>query len=151
MSDINELEICIKAVKENSNLSFIASMTFNKISGNVFKTIMGVSIKDMVERVYSFSGRIVGTNCGNGSREMLEIVKAMKDETKKYSKNIFLIAQPNAGMPVVENQITKYNETPYDFKEIIPFYLEAGINIIGGCCGTTPEHIKVIRKLIDSV
>jgi 5-methyltetrahydrofolate--homocysteine methyltransferase len=57
--------------------------------------------------------------------------------------------QANAGLPIFENDILVYSETPEKIKEIIPKLIDAGANIIGGCCGTTPEHIKVISKIVS--
>jgi 5-methyltetrahydrofolate--homocysteine methyltransferase len=57
--------------------------------------------------------------------------------------------QANAGLPEIENGILKYYETPEKIRNLIPKIIEAGANIIGGCCGTTPDHIKVIREVVD--
>jgi len=148
MSDINELNACILAVKDSTNLPLIASMTFQKINDNNFKTMMGVSVEDFVKKTVSKKCQIIGTNCGDGTNEMLDIVKEIKRVLESYEQKVFVLAQPNAGKPKFKNEKTYFDESPDKFKEIIPEYLEVGVNIIGGCCGTTPEHIEVIKKLV---
>lgn len=149
MTDINELEAATLAVKDCSNLPLISSMTFQEIEPGVFKTMMGVGMEQFVNKVIELGGNIIGTNCGNGSNLMLNIVKQMKEITQEKGEENFIMAQPNAGNPTEVEGITKFDETPEDFRRIIPEYLDVGINIIGGCCGTTSEHIRVIREIVD--
>jgi 5-methyltetrahydrofolate--homocysteine methyltransferase len=76
---------------------------------------------------------------------MVEIVKSIRE----VSERIPIIIQANAGLPVFENEKIVYSETPEKIKQIIPKLIDAGANIIGGCCGTTPKHIKVICEIVD--
>jgi 5-methyltetrahydrofolate--homocysteine methyltransferase len=75
---------------------------------------------------------------------MIEPISEMRKLT-----TAFLIAQPNAGMPKIVKDKTVYQETPDEFKRHIPALIKAGANIVGGCCGTTPEHIKEIKKVLQ--
>ena len=77
---------------------------------------------------------------------MIEIVKKIREVSAK----IPVIIQANAGLPVFEKEELVYSETPEKIKEIIPKLIDAGTNIIGGCCGTTPEHIKVISEIVGN-
>lgn len=140
---LDEAEEAIKAVKENTSLEVICTFTFDK-SGDEFKTLMGVSPQQMVESLIQFGADIVGTNCGSGFLDMIEIVKKIREVSTK----IPVIVQANAGLPVFENGELVYSETPEKIKEIIPKLIDAGANIIGGCCGTTPKHIKVISEIV---
>jgi len=142
---LDEAELAIKAAKENTSLEVICTFTFDK-SGNEFKTLMGVSPQQMVESLIQFGADIIGANCGSGFIDMIEIVKKIREVSTK----IPVIIQANAGLPVFENGELIYSETPEKIKAIIPKLIEAGTNIIGGCCGTTPEHIKVIAEIVGN-
>ncbi|RMD99175.1 MAG: methionine synthase, partial [Calditrichaeota bacterium] len=86
----------------------------------------------------------LGANCGKGFEEMVDIIREMRPLTR-----LPLIAQPNAGLPEWVDGVAVYPETP---EKIVPFakkLLQLGANIIGGCCGTGPEHIKMMRTLVD--
>lgn len=141
---LDEAEQAIKAVKENTSLEVICTFTFDK-SGDEFKTLMGVSPEQMTESLINYGADIIGANCGFGYEDMPKIVQSIRS----VSRSIPIIIQANAGLPVFENDQLIYSETPEKIKTIIPKIIEAGANIIGGCCGTTPEHIKVISKIVN--
>jgi len=141
---LDEAEQAIKAVKENTSLEVICTFTFDK-SGDEFKTLMGVSPEQMTESLINYGADIIGANCGFGYEDMPKIVHSIRS----ISKSIPIIIQANAGLPVFENDQLIYSETPEKIRTIIPKIIEAGANIIGGCCGTTPEHIKVISKIVN--
>ena len=140
---LDEAEQAIKAVKENTSLEVICTFTFDK-SDYGFKTLMGVTPQQVAESLIICGADIIGANCGSGFEDMVEIVKKIRE----VSARIPIIIQANAGLPVFENGELVYSETPDKIKEIIPKLIDAGANIIGGCCGTTPEHIKVISKIV---
>jgi len=142
---LDEAEQAINAVKENTSLEVICTFTFNK-SDNGFKTLMGISPQQMTESLIHFGTDIIGANCGSGFEDMVEIAKSIRE----VSARIPIIIQANAGLPSFENNQLVYSETPERIKEIIPKLINAGANIIGGCCGTTPEHIKVISGIVKS-
>ncbi|CUT03774.1 Homocysteine S-methyltransferase [Candidatus Kryptobacter tengchongensis] len=83
--------------------------------------------------------------CGNGFAEMVDIAKNFKSITKE----IPVLVKPSAGTPRKINNDLIYPDTPETIPEFVRKLVDIGINIIGGCCGTTPEHIKVIRKIVD--
>lgn len=142
--DIEEAEQAIKAVKENTSLEIICTFTFNKTE-NGFKTLMGVEPQLMTEKLVLFGADIVGANCGAGFEDMINIVK----EIRAVSSDIPIMVQANAGLPILENGNLLYSETPELIKDIIPKIIKAGASVIGGCCGTTPEHIKVISQIVN--
>ncbi len=143
--DLDEAEQAIKAVKENTSLEIICTFTFDKTAAG-FYTLAGVTPEQMTEKLIEFGADIIGANCGAGFEVMIEIVKLIRET----SSRIPIMIQANAGLPVVEDKKLIYSETPEKIKTIIPKIIDAGANIIGGCCGTTPEHIKVISEIIKN-
>lgn len=141
--DIQEAELAIKAAKENSDLEIILTFSFDKSPAG-FNTMMGVSPKNMIEH---FAGDvdIIGTNCSNGFKGMIGIVKEIRD----VNADIPILVHANAGMPVVKDNETTYPDTPEFMAKLTPELIDAGANVIGGCCGTTPEHIKNLKRAIN--
>jgi len=145
MTDLHEAIIAVKAAKENHpEISVMVSMTFDKIPKGYY-TIMGVSIEDAVKGLKDAGADIIGSNCGNGIDNMVEIAKQIKELSDKP-----ILIQSNAGIPKNNDGELIYPESPSYFEEKTLELIEAGVSIIGGCCGTTPEHIKAIRKVVDS-
>lgn len=140
---LDEAEQAIKAVKENTSLEVICTFTFDRTDRG-FNTIMGVTPQQMTESLIVYGSDIIGANCGSGFDDMIEIVKMIRE----VSSSIPILIQANAGLPVFENGELVYSDTPNKIKEIIPKLIDAGTNIIGGCCGTTPEHIKIIAEIV---
>lgn len=144
--DLEEAEIAIRAVKENTDLSIACTFTFDKQPDSTYKTITGISPADMTKRLSEIEVDIIGTNCGQGFQNITEITA----EIRKVNSNIPLMVQANAGLPINIDGKIVYTETP---ENIIPFVnklIDLKVNIIGGCCGTTTDHIKTIRKIVDS-
>jgi 5-methyltetrahydrofolate--homocysteine methyltransferase len=145
MTDLQEAILAIKAAKSVSPLiPVMATMTFDKIPKG-FYTIMGVSIEKAVEGLTGSGADIIGSNCGHGIDNMIKIAK----QIKKIS-SVPIIIQSNAGLPEKKGNELIYPESPSYFAEKTVELIEAGVSIIGGCCGTTPEHISAIRKVVDS-
>jgi 5-methyltetrahydrofolate--homocysteine methyltransferase len=144
MSDIEEARQAILAAKENTDLEIICTMTFEKTKNNDFRTMMGFSPKDMVSELLKEGIDIIGANCGNGIRDMIDIVR----ESRRMQKEIPILIHANAGMPVYRDGQTVFPETPEEMASLAIPVIEAGANIVGGCCGTTPEHIRRIRERI---
>jgi 5-methyltetrahydrofolate--homocysteine methyltransferase len=144
MTDLEEAVLAIKAAKSiSSSIPVLCSMTFDD-TGKGFFSIMGVSIQMAARRLEDSGADIIGSNCGNGIDNMIKIAA----EFKKLS-NLPIIVQSNAGLPIIENDKAVYPESPSYMAEQSIKLLQLGVNIIGGCCGTTPEHISSIRKEID--
>ncbi|KAA6352234.1 homocysteine S-methyltransferase [termite gut metagenome] len=144
MSDIDEAILAIKATKENTHLEIIATFTFDATGENQFHTMMGVTPADAAIAAVQAGADIIGANCGNGLKNMIAIVSQMRE----VDPNIPILVHANAGLPKVENGITIYPETPEMMGKLTPEIIRAGANIIGGCCGTTPEHIGAMKKKI---
>ena len=142
MMSIEEAEIAVKAAKEKTNLPVSATMTFQVDPGGI-KTIWGVDVPTMVERLTVAGADIIGSNCGKGFDEMIEVIKVMRPLTLKP-----ILAQANAGLPELINGINVYKETPELIVPKVITLLEVGVNLIGGCCGTGPQHIKKMYDIL---
>ena len=145
ISDLKEMETAIKAVRDFSNKPLISSMTFKKTKRGFF-TIMGDSLENCITMLDNVNVDVIGANCTLGSHDMLELLRSAKEITDKP-----LSIKPNAGHPVVKDNITYYEQSAENFAEDIRKMIEIGVKIVGGCCGTSPETIKEIRKIIDSL
>ncbi len=146
MSDIDEACQAIKAVKENTKLEVICTFTFEKTVQGDYKTMMGVSPQDAVTAAVAAGADVVGPNCGNGIERMIEIVSQMR----ATNKTIPILVHANAGLPVNVNGVTTFPETPADMAKRVPDLIKAGANIIGGCCGTTPDHITAMKRAVEA-
>ena len=145
MSDIEEARLAIRAVRDNTKLEVICTMTFEKTKNEDFRTMMGFSPRDMVESILQEGVDIIGANCGNGIRDMTDIVR----EIRTVNTKIPVLIHANAGIPVYRDGKTVFPETPEEMASFIDPIILAGANIVGGCCGTTPEHIRQIREKIS--
>ncbi len=146
MTDIQEAVLAVKAARAISPaIPVMATMTFNKTPRGFF-TIMGVNIEKATKELEAAGADIIGSNCGNGIENMIEIAK----EFKKYS-TLPLIIQSNAGLPEIKDDTAVYPETPAFMAEKSKELAAVGVSIIGGCCGTTPEHIRAISKILGGV
>ena len=145
MSDIDEACIAIKAAKENTSLEVICTFAFERTARGDYRTMMGVSPADALVAALEAGADIVGTNCGNGIERMIEIVTQMRE----INKDVPILVHANAGLPHTVNGKDVFPETPEDMARMAPMLIKAGADIIGGCCGTTPAHIKAIKEAIQ--
>jgi 5-methyltetrahydrofolate--homocysteine methyltransferase len=144
MSALDEASIAVRAARENTGCTVIITMTFSKDLKGGYFTMMGVSPLDMVTTMKEAGAHITGSNCGNGIEEMIGVVNAIR----AADAGIPVIIQANAGIPEFVDGKTFYRETPAIMASFVPELIKAGVNIIGGCCGTTPEHIRAMRKAL---
>jgi 5-methyltetrahydrofolate--homocysteine methyltransferase len=144
MSDSDEAALAVEAARSTTKCIVIVTMSFNKDSNDGYYTMMGVSPEEMRFRMKESGAHVIGSNCGNGIREMVGIAKAIRSA----DMSIPLIIQANAGMPELVDGRTVFHETPAIMALYVPGLINAGVNIIGGCCGTTPSHIREIARAI---
>ncbi len=143
MMSIEEAVIAVKSVKENCSLPIAASMTF-ELGKSGIRTPWGVTVQTAVNELTKAGADIIGSNCGNGFDEMLNVITEMRALT-----NMPILAQSNAGIPqLIEGKLV-YSETPELIAPKVVEFLRLGVNIIGGCCGTQPDHIKIFRRELD--
>ena len=145
MMDLEEAKIALKAAKEKTTLPVIVSFTFHQTPGG-YKTLMGNPIPKIVKELTDGGVDIIGSNCGNGVENMVEILK----EYRTAAPNMLFLIQPNAGLPEIVGDKTVYKETPEKMKPKIEMLLDIGLNILGGCCGTTPDHISIFRQILNN-
>jgi len=144
MSALDEAVIAIQAAKAACNLPIACTFTFEKTAGGAFRTMMGVSPGEMLEAVKSAGASIIGSNCGNGFEQMIEIVR----ELRTMDRTTPILIHANAGKPVFRDGETVFPETPDDMAGRVTELVNSGANIVGGCCGTTPSHIQaMVRKI----
>ncbi len=146
MTDLDEARIAVKAARENTACDVICTMTFDKTVDGEFRTMMGISPTEMVEPLIEAGASVIGANCGNGIADMIGIVK----EIRQANANIPILIHANAGMPHYHDGATTFPETPADMGALVNDIIAAGANIIGGCCGTTPDHICEVCKVVKS-
>lgn len=144
MSAADEASLAVKAARESTGCTVIITMTFSMDMNGDYHTMMGISPREMVVSMKEAGAHIIGSNCGNGIKEMIGVVKAIRSADKK----IPVIIQPNAGIPEFVDGRTVFHESPEMMASYIPDLIKAGVSIIGGCCGTTPSHIREIGKAI---
>lgn len=144
MSALDEASLAVKAARRNTGCTVIITMTFSRDMKGEYHTMMGVSPVEMVNSMKEAGAHIIGSNCGNGIEDMISIVKAIRTADNK----IPVMIQANAGIPEFIDGETVFRESPEMMASFIPGLIKAGANIIGGCCGTTPAHIREIAKVI---
>lgn len=147
MTDLDEASLAIRAAKENTNCEVFCTMTFEKTLQGEFRSMMGVSPTEMVNTLIDAGADLIGANCGNGIADMIGIVT----EIRKTNAKIPILIHANAGMPHFHDGQTVFPETPEEMSLLVPKIIAAGANIIGGCCGTTPDHICRVRDEVDKI
>ncbi|MDR3308649.1 MAG: homocysteine S-methyltransferase family protein [Tannerella sp.] len=145
MSDADEAVQAIRAVKENTQLEVIATFTFDKTADGGYYTMMGLTPVEAVGSALKAGADIVGANCGNGMERMIEIVEIIRAAFPE----VYILVHANAGLPTLVDGQSVFPETPEMTASLVPALLAAGANIIGGCCGTTPAHIRAIKEAIN--
>lgn len=143
MTDLREALCAVRAVHEASDLPVLASVSF-KTAGNGGRTIMGNTARDCASSLAEAGACVVGANCGElDPLEMAEVVALMKAAVE-----VPIIAQPNAGKVQLVDGRAVYGMSPTDFANGLKACVEAGARLIGGCCGTSPAHIRAAVELL---
>jgi 5-methyltetrahydrofolate--homocysteine methyltransferase len=144
---LEELGLAIDASKAAGAACVIGSMAYDvTLDGSTFRTMMGIDPERAAEFMQERGADIIALNCGTGM-DMTWARKAV--ERYKRASDLPVMVQPNAGQPKLVNMKVVYDETPEQMvKGVVPL-LEIGANIIGACCGSTPDHIRLFRKAID--
>ncbi|WP_418505401.1 homocysteine S-methyltransferase family protein, partial [Cloacibacillus evryensis] len=138
-TDLYELKAAVIAAKENSPLPVFATMSF-EANGTTF---FGASVESMVMTLEALGVSALGVNCSLGPRQLVPIVRRILAATR-----LPVLVQPNAGLPVMEDGVTRYDITPEEFASSIREFVAEGVRFVGGCCGTTPEYIRLTKSTI---
>ncbi len=136
MSDLAEALAAVEGAKQATNLPILASMSFDTHG----RTMMGVKPEDAAVKLWGLGVDVIGANCGRSLTETLEAIRKMRNAVPKAT----LIAKPNAGLPHEKNGESIYDVTPDVMAEYALKFVAHGVRIFGGCCGSTPEHIRAI-------
>lgn len=141
MMSLQECRAAVLAVKETSDLPVMVTLSFEEDG----RTLYGTDPVTAVTVLQSMGADAVGANCSSGADRMLDIIKKMSSVAK-----VPVIAKPNCGMPVLKNGMTTYSDTPEEFALGVKELVSAGAGVIGGCCGTDPECIRLLRNQSDA-
>ena len=141
MSDLYEMKAAILAAKENTDLPVFATMTYQEDG----RTFTGTDPLTGTITLQSLGADAVGVNCSMGPEELMPVV----DQILEYSR-VPVMVQANAGLPKIREGETVYDVSPEGFADIVSEMVAKGAGIIGGCCGTSPEFIKELRKIADA-
>lgn len=144
MSALDEACLAVRAAREHTKLEVVCTFTFERTVRGDYRTMMGVSPADAARAPVDAGASVIGANCGHGIMEMIEVVREMR----RASPGTPILVHPNAGMPRNVNGMDVFPDTPEMMAAKVPALIEAGANIVGGCCGTTPEHIAAIAQAI---
>jgi len=145
MTDLTEGILAVRAARAVApQVPVMATMTFEPTRRGFF-TVMGNSVGQAVQGLLEAGADIVGSNCGNGIQIMVEIAREFRARTDHL-----LAIQSNAGLPEHRAGEIVYPDTPGFMAEQSAVLVDLGVAIIGGCCGTTPAHIRAIRQVVDA-
>jgi 5-methyltetrahydrofolate--homocysteine methyltransferase len=144
LTSIEECVLAIKAAKENTKLTVMATLTYDKGPRGFF-TMMGVTPQIGVTALKEAGADVIGANCGNGIDVMVELAAELRAVTNDY-----LLIHSNAGIPSLQNGEIIYPESPNYMVDGFLQLVDLGVNILGGCCGSNPEHIRALAKAIKN-
>ncbi len=137
MSDLNEARAAVSAARQASDLPVFCSFSFGKRG----RTMMGVSAKQAVQELWPLGLTAIGANCGEGLGMIPDVLRQMREA----APDAILIAKPNAGLPRLAGGQTVYDVSPDDFSGHINEFIELGAQVVGSCCGSSPDYIQAIH------
>lgn len=140
MMSLQECRAALLAVKEICDLPVIVTLTFQEDG----RTLYGTNPETAVVVLQAMGADAVGINCSTGPDRMVDAVKRMK----QYA-SVPIVVKPNAGLPVLVDGVTKYEMSPNQFAESMRLLLDLGVSVLGGCCGTTPKHIEMLKNEVE--
>jgi 5-methyltetrahydrofolate--homocysteine methyltransferase len=142
MFDIQEARAALIAVKETCPEAFTIVTVTVQPGG---RTLGGTTAEAATVTLQSLGADAVGINCGGGPETMVSVIAALKPIA-----TVPLVAKPNAGLPRLENGVTVFPMGPEEFAAFGPAFAEAGVNLVGGCCGSTPDHIRLLAQRLKN-
>jgi methionine synthase I (cobalamin-dependent) len=142
MYSLDEALCALRAAKKLCDLPVVVGMTFDRNPRGFF-TLMGETVPHCLKVLEDHGADVVGSNCTHGSPVFIELARLIRDSTR-----LPVIIQPNRGKPVLENQAMAYKQTAAEFVEDVKTIASLGVDIVGGCCGTTPEFIAGLQAAL---
>ena len=143
-TDLTELSAALKGAL-STGLAVICTMTYDRMADDSYRTVMGHSPEDVIPVLEELGAAAVGANCGAGVDQYVDLANRICSLTK-----LPVWIKANAGLPVLEDNKVVYPMGPEEYAGHVPALLDAGVKIVGGCCGTNPEHIRGIVRVIES-
>ncbi len=140
MSDLNEAKAAVEGARQATDLPVLVTMSFDTHG----RTMMGVKPADAARELWAMGVDVVGANCGRTLSENLEAIREMRQALPEAT----LMAKPNAGLPRMQGSESIYDVTPETMADYAHRFAELGVKIFGGCCGSTPEHIKAVSAAL---
>jgi len=150
MGNQDEMDCAIDAARASSDLPIVAMMTFAEDG----RTLAGLRPEDVARHLAGKAVDVIGANCSVGPQRLLAVISKMKatiDGLPEGARKPFLSCMPNAGWPTIVGSRVIYRSSPEYFADFVTTAAEAGARFIGGCCGTTPEHIRQMRTVADDI
>ncbi len=141
-AELDELAIALRAVKRACDLPVVASMTFGSGADKTV-TMMGNKPSELAAMAVREGASAVGANCGVGPESYVRVAAMLREAC-----DLPIWIKANAGLPTVSREGTVFPMGPMEFADFVPRLVEAGANFIGGCCGTTPDHIRAVCKAL---
>ena len=143
MSDLNEVKAAVEGCQRVSALPIAATMTFD----TNYHTMMGVSPAQAMQELAAMGVKIIGANCGNGPDEIRRVIREM---LAVRPEGVYVYAQSNAGLPHYDHGHIHYDGTPDVMADLALELAGLGVDIIGACCGSTPEHIRAMNEALHT-
>jgi len=145
MTDVEEMALAVRAAVETTKLPVVASMTYNRTQKG-YRTMMGNSPETCVKRAEEAGAALIGANCGSGIEDYVPLAPILRALT-----SLPLWVKANAGIPQIVGGKVSYPLTAEQYASFVPALVTAGIDVIGGCCGTDPVFIREVGKKIAAV
>ena len=148
MADPAELHVAVRAARDIGDWPIIATYAFQKGEGGVFRTMMGTTVQEAMDAAMQAGANVIGANCGTalGLPDYIELAKQLV----AASDGRPVILQPNAGAPGMVDGKLVYPASPAEMGDLVKPLLDAGVRIIGGCCGTNPAHLKAMAEAMKA-
>jgi len=143
-TDLNEISAALKGAL-SAGLAVVCTMTYDRMDDGAYRTVMGHSPEDVIPALEELGAAALGANCGAGIDAYVDLSKKICNLT-----DLPVWIKANAGLPVLENNQVVYPMGPEEYAAHVPALIQAGVKIIGGCCGTNPDHIKAIAQAVGS-
>jgi 5-methyltetrahydrofolate--homocysteine methyltransferase len=144
-TELEEALLAARAARENTALPVLVSLTFDSGPDRA-ATMMGNSPADLAKAARELGLSAVGANCGAGPDNLVKVARLFRQAT-----DLPILVKPNAGLPVIRDGQTVFPLAPAQFAAFVPELVAAGANFIGGCCGTTPDHIRAVQAAVKSL
>ncbi|HTP59461.1 MAG TPA: homocysteine S-methyltransferase family protein [Spirochaetia bacterium] len=145
MTDAEEMAIAVSAASQETGLPVVSSMTYNR-TPHGYRTMMGNPPEACVQKAEQAGAAVIGANCGSGIEDYVPLAPVLRGLT-----SLPLWVKANAGIPQIVGGKVTYPLTAEQYASFVPAILEAGVTLIGGCCGTSPSFIREMRKVIGGL